>query len=422
MSYETAAGLIACPGCDQLYRDCEAPTGATSLCSRCGAVLYRVRKNGVERALALYLGALVLWLIANAAPFMSIELGGRHAESYLIGGVVALAGEGMAMLALLLLLTANLLPLLMIVLSLALLLPYWRGAAAPHTATMKWWLERIEPWSMVGIFVLGSVVALIKLLDLAQVAPEAGFHALLLLVLLTTAARSSLDQRLFTPRFSLMPATVTLSGGSRAIDHRLARCHGCGGLAPMPEGVGSSHCQHCHAPLSLRHHDGNQASWALLITAALLLIPANLYPMMSVLRLGQGEPHTIYSGVVALFDAGMWPIAMLILFVSLIVPPLKLILLAMLLHTSSRYSHWRRRDRSRLFRLIEVVGAWSMVDVYLVAILVSLVDLAPLARVEPGWGIVYFAAAVVVTLLAAHRFDPRRIWDERPDDPGACRA
>jgi len=133
--------------------------------------------------------------------------------------------------------------------------------------------------------------------------------------------------------------------------------------------------------------------------------------VMTVIRFGQGEPNTIVGGVMHLIGGGMWPLAMLVFFASFVVPLSKIAVLVLLLVTVRRGSAWRPRDRTLLYRVTEVVGAWSMVDIFLVGILAALVNLGALATVRPGVGAVFFGAAVVLTMLAAASFDPRLIWD-----------
>ena len=132
---------------------------------------------------------------------------------------------------------------------------------------------------------------------------------------------------------------------------------------------------------------------------------------MTVTRFGQGEPSTILAGVVHLVEDGAWPLALLVFFASFVVPITKIGALALLLLTTQRGSAWRVRDRTLLYRVTEAVGAWSMIDVFLVGILVALVRMDALATVRPGIGATFFGAAVVLTMLAAHAFDPRLLWD-----------
>jgi paraquat-inducible protein A len=132
---------------------------------------------------------------------------------------------------------------------------------------------------------------------------------------------------------------------------------------------------------------------------------------MTVIRFGQGEPSTILNGVIHLIHGGMYGLAMLIFFASVVVPVLKLAVLSFLLLSVRKNSRWRTRDRTHLFRVTEGVGAWSMVDIYVVAILVGLVNFGALTTIRPGIGATFFGAVVVFTMLAAHCFDPRLIWD-----------
>ncbi len=132
---------------------------------------------------------------------------------------------------------------------------------------------------------------------------------------------------------------------------------------------------------------------------------------MTVIQFGQGYPNTILGGVVHLIEEGMWVLAFIIFFASIIVPVLKLTVLSFLLVSVKKKSSWRYRDRTFLFRVTEIVGAWSMVDIYVVAVLVGLVNLGTLSTIRPGIGVAFFGTVVVITMFAAHSFDPRLIWD-----------
>jgi paraquat-inducible protein A len=142
-----------------------------------------------------------------------------------------------------------------------------------------------------------------------------------------------------------------------------------------------------------------------------LYIPANILPVMTVVRLGRGEPDTILSGVWALAAAGMWPLALLVFFASITVPVLKLAALAWLVLSTRAGSAARLRERTRLFRIVDAIGRWSMIDVFMVAILTAIVRLGALASVTPGPGVVAFCAVVMLTMVAAECFDPRLMWD-----------
>jgi paraquat-inducible protein A len=143
----------------------------------------------------------------------------------------------------------------------------------------------------------------------------------------------------------------------------------------------------------------------------MLYIPANIYPVLTVVRLGAGQPSTILGGVRELLELGMWPLAALVFFASVVVPVLKLVGLGILLISTQMGTDWALNDRIVLYRIVEAIGRWSMIDIFMESILVALVQFGQLASVYPGPGAVAFAAVVILTMLAARSFDPRLMWD-----------
>jgi paraquat-inducible protein A len=193
-----------------------------------------------------------------------------------------------------------------------------------------------------------------------------------------------------------------------------ARCHDCGQLARLAGGEGGhGNCPRCGAPLHARKPRSLERTSALVIAATLCYLPANLLPVMRVTSLGKTESDTIMSGVVYFFTHGMWPLALIVFVASVFVPVLKLAILSLLLVSVQRGSSWRPVERTRLYRITEAIGRWSMVDIFAITILVALVKLGNLATIEAGAGAVFFGAVVVLTMLAAESFDPRLIWDRR---------
>ena len=191
-----------------------------------------------------------------------------------------------------------------------------------------------------------------------------------------------------------------------------ARCHACGLLSRVGEHAhGGVACPRCGAELHLRKPRSLERTWAFVIAALICYVPANVLPMMRVTSLGRAQSDTIMSGVVYFLTHGAWPLALVIFTASVFVPVLKISILIGLLVSVHRGSRWRPRERTLLYRLTEAVGRWSMVDIFVVTILVALVRLGNLATVEAMPGAVFFGAVVVLTMLAAESFDPRMIWD-----------
>lgn len=188
-------------------------------------------------------------------------------------------------------------------------------------------------------------------------------------------------------------------------------CDGCGLLCRQCHRSSASHCPRCGAGLQARKRNHVSRTWALLIAAYLMYIPANVLPIMRTSTLLGSEDDTIMSGIVVLWTGGSWPLALLVFFASVTVPLLKLIALTMLTASVQRRSTWQPLQRLRLYRLVEFVGRWSMMDIFVVTILVALVQVQGLAAIEPGPAAMAFGAVVVLTMCAALTFDPRSIWD-----------
>ncbi len=202
----------------------------------------------------------------------------------------------------------------------------------------------------------------------------------------------------------------------RARDLGLASCHTCGLLLRLPA-RGHVHCPRCGSPVHLRKPNSIGTSWALLIAAMIMYLPANLLPVMATTYVGSTQADTIMSGVIYLLHHD-WPLALIVFVASVLVPLLKMLALLYLLITVQRRSPLRRVQRTRLYRLTELVGRWSMVDVFVVSLMAALVQVGALATIEPGGGALAFASVVILTMLAAMSFDARLIWDQYGEQDG----
>jgi paraquat-inducible protein A len=199
----------------------------------------------------------------------------------------------------------------------------------------------------------------------------------------------------------------------RAAELNLCLCHSCGKACDI---TGHVHqCDRCGAALHAIKPDSLARTWAYLLAALVLYIPANLLPVMNTSMLGSGEDSTIITGVLEFWEAGAWDIASIIFIASIGVPAIKFGAMTLLLVTAQRGSTWACRQRSLLFRLVELVGYWSMLDVLVVALVAALVKFDALGTIEPRAGILFFGMVVVFTMLCAMSFDPRLIW---PPSPG----
>jgi paraquat-inducible protein A len=191
----------------------------------------------------------------------------------------------------------------------------------------------------------------------------------------------------------------------------LVSCEVCRLLSRPVDATTLGYCPRCGAELAWRHHHSIQYTWALVVAAAICYIPANVLPIFITNALGHSEADTIMSGVMLLYTTGSWELALIVLVASVMVPLGKLAALAYLLITVQRGSLGGTRERTRLYRLVELIGRWSMLDVFVATFTVALIQLQPLMSVTPAPGVLFFAAVVVLTMVAAESFDPRLIWD-----------
>lgn len=410
--------LVACHECDMLFHRDEIAVGAKASCTRCGCELYRNIPHSLDRSLALYLSTLVLMVIANVYPFITMQAAGIEETDLVFSGGLALYKFGMAELGLVVFLTSIVFPFVCVVSMIYLLLPAKFGQLAPGYGPVFRMVRMLEPWSLLSVFMLGTLISIVKLQSLAAVVPGLGMAGFVLMLVTYSGARANFDPEelwKLCPIKQLKPEEV--EPGTRVVT-----CHTCALIRPDHPDL--HHCERCGDHVHHRVADSLQKTWAYLMSAAIMLIPANVYPVMTVKKLGAGSADTIMSGVLKLMSAGMFGLAFIVLFASIIVPGLKLTALGYLLYSVRQKSDWRPRDRTLLYRITEMVGAWSMVDVFLVGLLSGLVSLGLLATIEPGIGATFFGAAVILTMIAAHNFDPRLIWDNTTLDengypPGA---
>jgi len=189
----------------------------------------------------------------------------------------------------------------------------------------------------------------------------------------------------------------------------LAACRTCGLLSRAANEHGK--CPRCGALLAVRVPASMQRTWAFMIAAAICYVPANLLPVLETTTAKGVDTDTIMQGVVLLWSPTGWPLALIVLVASIMIPTAKIVALGYLLLSVQRRSHEHHRQRLRVYRIVEAVGRWSMVDVFVGTFTAALVQLQPLMSVSPGPGIFFFASVVVMTMLAAESFDPRLIWD-----------
>ncbi len=394
---------VECNDCGLMQTLPEPRRGHSRVCRRCRAS-FGHGFNRRDTALALAITALVLFMLANAFPLIGIDLAGRGQTVRLGSGVIGLvrAEDDLAPLALFVLGISIIAPLGRVA-ALGYVLTHLRGSTRPrHLAPILRFADVMRPWAMLDVFLVGALISLTKLHDLAQINIGIGMWALGLLVMALAFFDMSADRRLIWDliappyRSAEQPPLATWLG-----------CRECGLVQQMGE-----RCTRCRSPLHRRKPNSLSRTVAYVVTGTVLYVPANLYPVLTVISFGRGAPSTIMGGVKELMSGTDWPLGVIVFAASIAVPLLKLCGLGWLVFATMLSENRRRLvDRTRLYRLIELVSRWSTIDIFVAALLTALVTLGNLATVEPGLGVLAFGGVVLITMMATESYDPRLMWD-----------
>jgi paraquat-inducible protein A len=398
-------GLSECHDCGLIQRVPSARVAALVSCGRCGATLRQVRHNSVVLSAVCATLGLSLFALAFALPTASVWMqGGRFATSDLVNGPQRLEQNGAWALALAVVLTLLLFPLVKLATVVAMSIGLWFDNVPRWLKTCFSALPMLTEWAMIDVFLLGATIALFRLRAWMLVSFGPALFALGGAALCSIAVDAALDRSVFWHRVPLRPVVAP----PPAAPSHILGCHSCGLVENLPDGA---HCRRCEQSVHARKRDSVRRTWALISSAALLAIPANVLPVMTIIKLGRGGPSTILGGTLELMHVGFWGLAALVFVASILVPLVKLGALSFLLVSTSRGSTFKLPMRTRLFRVVALIGRWSMLDVFATMMLVTLARFGWLGTVTPGLGASAFCGVVVLTMLASKSFDPRLMWD-----------
>jgi paraquat-inducible protein A len=363
-------------------------------------------------ALALNAAAFILFCLANAFPLLELQLQGTIQEATIPGCARILADLGWPWLSAIMITTVILAPMVHLG-GMIYVLFQIRQTHSRLLKPNKWTarifrvVEQFGAWGMAEVFVLGIIVSYVKLAKMAIVVPGPSLFGLVAFILVGAAAISALDTGFVWNALGKPPTAHGKLEGATAQGAGLVACHTCDLLSPL----GTHSCPRCEATLHSRKPESRERTWALLITALILYLPSNLLPVMQVVSLGRATSDTILGGIFYFIRSGSWHLALIIFIASIVVPILKILILGFLLISEHRRSDWRRDHRASLYRLTEMVGRWSMLDIFVITLMVAMVALGHVSSITPGPGSVAFALMVIATMLAVQFFDPRLLWD-----------
>jgi paraquat-inducible protein A len=365
---------LDCHHCGARFRQVELHPGECARCDRCDSVLDSYSSLKPSHWLALVLATFIIFVIANAYPIATLTFQGLSQSARFIDAVIVTLHDGYWEVATVTFFVAFLLPFLHMLLLVWLLAPMALGRQGVGMEAGLMLYKFIKPWSMVPVLLMGIIVTIVKMAGMATFIPGIGLVATALTAVMITLL-SQLDH------------------------HRLQL---------MLKGYGVRFSEKHHAkPPSVKSIN---KTWALLATAIILYIPANVLPIMQITTFGQSTQHTIMGGVIELVNYGSWDLAAIIFIASILVPTAKIIILGTLVWLTQQRSNSNLKQRTRYYKFVEFVGQWSMIDVFVVILLCALGQFGAVLSIQPNAGVVAFAGVVVLTMVAAMGFDPRLAW------------
>ncbi|MGP8026088.1 MAG: paraquat-inducible protein A [Acidocella sp.] len=408
-----------CPQCGLISALPPMQADRVAVCPRCRHALWQMRRHPFELPIAFGVSALLFYCFALIAPFLEISAYGRYQLASVSTGPAQLMAEGYQVVGWLVLATTVIFPGFKLAILLIVLLGLrTRLMPASLLKELFRWYGPITPWAMIDVYLLGFLVAYTRIVALASIHLDTALFSLVGVMLAMAAADATLDAE--TVWRALDVADRKAAPGKAEQVHHPMRvsstgaplgfigCHCCDLVNRAEPG---ERCRRCGVVLHRRKHDSINRSGALLVAAAVLYFPANIYPIMTMTEVAVAHPYTIMGGIVDLYEAGLWPLAALVFFASFTVPMMKIITLGCLLAQTQTGSAKHLPGRTTAYRIIAFVGRWSMIDVFGLSILVALVQFAQFANFVAEIGATCFAAVVVLTMFAVDCFDPRLMWD-----------
>lgn len=379
--------IINCHECALSVRLPLIPEGQKAICPRCGYLLSSIHCNATNRVLSFSFTALIFLLLSIPFEFLSFNTKGLERHIDIIDSISILIANDYMILAILQIIAVLVLPLLILFMLIALYLPLSRGQCPKHQQHLVRYLFLLLPWSMVEIFLIGTLVSLIKIISMASIGLGPSFYCFILFSITLTAALLHIDKQQLTTQIS-----------SADKNHHQSKINSSTNEPDLNQHKNDSSVQY---------------TWALLITSFIIYIPANLLPIMNTRLLGHDDPSTILGGIYLLWQLGSYPIAIVIFIASVAVPIAKIIVMCWLNYSVQQQSQTFRLERTKLYRITELVGRWSMVDVFVVIILVSLIQLGNTMSIYPGAAVLAFSGMVILSMLAAMSFNPQLIWNKK---------
>ncbi len=397
---------MLCPQCDLMVKLPDVPQGSRASCPRCHTVLMTNWHEPRKRPTGYALAALFMLLLANLFPFVTMKVAGLSSQISLLQILKVMVSEDYSSLATLFLGFVQAIP-GFCMLTIILLVNRINMPVSLRLGLARI-LFQLRSWGMAEIFMAGVLVSFVKLMAYGDIGLETSFWPWCLFCLLQVRAFQCVDRRWLWKQIApAPPLPYAPEKGVSGLHQGLRSCQCCTAILPADK----PDCSRCGVISAPRRKHSLQWTLALLFTSVIIYIPANLLPIMVTETLGTPYPSNIMAGVILLWSDGSYPVALVIFIASIMVPSLKMLAIGWLCWNASGRGHRDSEKMHVVYEVVEFVGRWSMIDVFVIAVLSALVRMGQLMNVYPAWGALLFALVVILTMIAAMTFDPRLTWD-----------
>lgn len=423
----TTNDLTVCPSCDMIIATTpvEVPLDSNLVCPRCKFKVRNPKKDTIKRTLVLSLTGLLLFVPAHFMLLLQFEALGFIDQGTVIDSMTAVYKQRYFFVSLMVLLTAVLIPLTKLSLLFIVSLGLTRRIFVRQLPALFRWYCHLEEWGMTEVFLIGILITIIKMSHTADISYLTGFFTFVGLSVAIVGCVFTLDRHHYWNKIEKLKgaegetyatntsAPLHVQPMQLALAAGLVQCHTCHKVIrhEEPEQDHVLHCPRCDGIVHKRIPYSISTTWALVLTAVIFSFPANLLPIMQVDFLGTPQKSTIMDGIIYFFQSGSLGIGLVILTASILVPVFKVVGLALLLYSIQLNRRIRLTQKSIMFRFIEFIGRWSMLDIFVIALLCALVDFGVFTRITAAPAATFFTFVVLSTMFAAISFDPRMLWD-----------
>lgn len=396
-----------CPQCDMACKVPHLQPATRASCPRCHAMLQTEWQGWQWRSGIYAICALFMLLLANLFPFIGMEVAGLTNQITLLNIPSLLIKQNYRSLAVLFMILVQVLPACCLLL---IILISSNSLSSRIRKDLARALFMLQGWGMAEIFMAGILVSFVKLMAYGSITLGLSFWAWCMFCLLQLKAFQFIDRSKLWLSIEALPVLpMQPEAGRTGLSQGLRSCGCCSAIIS----IDNKRCPRCNSRGSARKKQSLQLTLALLFTSLILYIPANLLPIMMTDAFGNATGSTIMAGVVLLCSEGSWPIALVIFIASIMVPCLKMLAIGWLSYGVNSHRKPDLHQLNRIYELVELVGRWSMIDVFVIAILSALVQIGGMMSVYPAWGAILFAFVVILTMFASMSFDPRLLWDRQ---------